>query len=108
MTYDVIFDVVGVTRFSGCIQSLNEKGIYLQGNGSISRGERSRAGSLGMSALSGPADYSKENLLQLKELIEMDKITTMIDRRYALEDIVEAHWYVEKGGKKGNVVISFS
>jgi NADPH:quinone reductase-like Zn-dependent oxidoreductase len=105
-TYDVIFDVVGVTRFSDCIGILNENGIYLQGNGSISRGDKSRAKKMNMEAIDGPADYTKENLLHLKELIEADAIRTVIDRVYPLEEIVEAHRYVEQGGKKGNVVIS--
>lgn len=105
-TYDVIFDVVGVTRFSDCIGILNENGIYFQGNGSISRGDKSRAKKMNMEAIDGPADYTKENLLHLKELIEADAIRTVIDRVYPLEEIVEAHRYVEQGGKKGNVVIS--
>jgi len=84
--YDVIFDAVGKIPSSRSKRSLKKKGFYLSVKSSTSQ--------------------KTEDLIFLKELIEAGKIKSVIDRRYPLEEIVEAHRYVDKGHKKGNVVIT--
>jgi NADPH:quinone reductase-like Zn-dependent oxidoreductase len=107
-TYDVIFDIVGKSSFSGCIRSLKKEGIYLIGNPALSKMVRGRWTSMTSSkkVISEMASYRTEDLIFLKELIEAGKIKTVIDRCYPLEQIVEAHRYVDKGHKKGNVAIT--
>ncbi len=86
-TYDVIFDAVGKISFSNCKKVLTTNGTYVTTNKGILK-------------------QHNKDLLFLKELIEERKLKAAIDRRYPLEKIAEAHAYVEKGHKKGNVVIT--
>ena len=110
-TYDVIFDVIGKSSFSSCLSSLNKKGIYLLANPKISLINREKWASRrsDKKLMSGNMDNTRERTEQLnflKELIEEGKIKSVIDRRYLLEQIPEAHTYVETGEKTGNVVIT--
>ena len=108
-TYDIIFETVGKSSFSSCIRSLKKKGVYL---GAVHIALSPIVQGLWTSMTSskkvigGITIERKVDLIFLKELIEAGKIKPIIDRHYPLEQIVEAHRYVEKGHKKGNVVIT--
>jgi NADPH:quinone reductase-like Zn-dependent oxidoreductase len=106
--YDVILDVVGKSSFSDCIRSLNERGFYLLGNPGLSQQLRGLWTRLTTSkkVIGGMVSYRTEDLVFLKELAEAGKLRPVIDRRYPLEQIVEANRYVESGQKIGNVVIT--
>ena len=104
--YDVIFDVVGTISFSHTKRSVTQNGTYLLANPQkqMARGlwtKMTSSQKIVMEAASGTI----EDLIFLRKLIEDEKIETVIDRRYPLEQIAEAHSYVETGHKKGNVVI---
>ena len=106
-TYDVILDTIGKSSFSGSLRSLKENGTYLNANPGLFGGVRMRWISKRSSKRVIPwtAGYTANNLLALKGLTEAGTIKAIIDRRYPLEQIAEAHRYVETGHKKGNVVI---
>ena len=88
-TYDVIFDTVDKISSSQGKKSLKETGIYLN-----------------VDKDSDDSKIGAEDLNFLKEVIEAGKMKSVIDRTYPLEQIVEAHRYVDQGHKKGNVVIT--
>jgi NADPH:quinone reductase-like Zn-dependent oxidoreductase len=107
-TYDVIFDVVGKTSYARSKHSLRQGGIYLS---TLPKAETllqmlwtSLVGDKKVKNGTKPAN--SEDLVFLKGLIEAGKLRTIIDRRYPLEQTAEAFRYVEKGHKKGNVIIT--
>jgi NADPH:quinone reductase-like Zn-dependent oxidoreductase len=106
--YDVIFDAVRKTSFSRCKSSLKKNGIYLTADmGLILLLQMLWTSMIGSKkVIFGIPPNRIEDLVFLKELIEAGKLKPVIDRRYPLEQIVEAHRYVDKGHKKGNVVIT--
>jgi NADPH:quinone reductase-like Zn-dependent oxidoreductase len=109
-TYDIIFDPVGKSSFSRCKGSLTQRGIFLTTNLIILQMLwtsiiGSKKAMIEFSGLRSSSEKSKD-LIFLRELIEAGKIKAVIDRRYPLEQTAEAHRYVDKGHKKGNVVIT--
>ena len=103
-TYDIVFDTVGKSSYSDVKRSLKKKGIYLQAVIKLTHMIRSLGSSI--KVVSGVATENVEDLVFLKELVEAGNLKSVIDRTYPFEQIVEAHRYVDKGHKKGNVVIT--
>ena len=109
-SYDIIFDTVGKSSFSRSKGALTKKGTYLSTvltagivfqmfkTCMFSR-KKAKFAAAGL-------QHSKANLIFLRELAEAGKLKANIDRYYPLEEIVEAHRYVETGRKKGGVVLT--
>jgi NADPH:quinone reductase-like Zn-dependent oxidoreductase len=106
--YDVIFDVVGTLSFSPGDRSLKEGGTYLTANPGLSQMVQGVWTSLrsDKKVVMETASGTVADLVFLRELIEAGELRTVIDRTYPLQEIAEAHRYVETGQKKGNVVIT--
>jgi NADPH:quinone reductase-like Zn-dependent oxidoreductase len=111
-TYDVIFDAVGKHSFRRCRRSLKPQGIYITVDlgvmyhvplaALVTRFVGSRRAKLGIGR------YRKGDLLLVKELVDTGRYRPVIDRSYALDEVVEATRYVETGQKTGNVVLRVS
>jgi NADPH:quinone reductase-like Zn-dependent oxidoreductase len=111
-TYDFIFDVVSKSSFSRCKGSLKQRGVYIRTMPtlaffiqvlwtSIFGSKKAMIAAPGLR----PSSEKSKDLAFLKELIEAGEKKSVIDRRYPLEQITEAHRYVETGHKKGNVLM---
>jgi NADPH:quinone reductase-like Zn-dependent oxidoreductase len=111
--YDVIFDTVSKRTFSECKNALTPKGVFMPTvlNGtlffqmmwtSIIGGKKVKSSSTGLL----PAKERIIYLMEIKELLKTGKIKTVMDAHYPLSQMEAAHAYVEKGHKKGNLVIT--
>lgn len=107
-TYDVILDVPGKSTYSECLRSLNEGGRYLLANPGLSHMLRGpwTTRRTGKQVIFGAGSKTTEDLVFLRDLADSGRMRAVIDRRYPLEQIVEAHRYVDTGLKLGNVVIT--
>lgn len=112
-TYDLIFDAVGKSSFSRCKKLLKATGTYVTSVPAPdfmlallwsrnSKGKKARFVAPGLRSSAQKA----QDLVFLTELIEAGKLTSVIDRCYPMEQIRDAHRYVESGHKKGNVVVT--
>ena len=106
--YDVIFDMVARSSYSGCVAALNPKGRYVMGNPRVCDMLRSAVTSVftDKEVVFAFAGETEEVLLALKEMIEDGKIRSTVDRVYPMERVAEAHRRVETEQRLGSVVIS--
>ena len=112
-TYDIIFDLAGKTTFSECKNSLRQNGKFLQAAITLSIFPSvfwtsmvgTKKALIMATGLRPPVERTKD-LNFIVELLRKGKIKPVIDRKYPLEQIAEAHSYVDTGHKKGNVVIT--
>jgi NADPH:quinone reductase-like Zn-dependent oxidoreductase len=106
--YDLVLVAVDQVPFSACLKALKANGTYVNVTAPLRSLEMHWAAlTSGKRVITGARpDTTAEDLTFLKGLIEEGKLRSVIDRRYPLEQIVEAHRYVDQGHKKGGVVVS--
>ncbi len=107
-TYDAIFDAVGKLSLFGSMKALKEGGVFLDAVHMMRRSVQAKFATMrsDKKILGGTATGLVEDLVFMKELVEAGMLKPVIDRSYPLEEVVEAHRYVETGRKRGNVIIT--
>ncbi|MBI0397347.1 NAD(P)-dependent alcohol dehydrogenase [Cyclobacterium marinum] len=111
-TYDIIYDTIGKLSFSACKSSLTEKGMYISPVlgmpllfqmlwTSIFGSKKAKFAATGLK----PVAELKSLFKEVKEIIETGKLKSIIDKSYPLEQVGNAHRYIDKGHKRGNVVL---
>ena len=112
-TYDVIYDTIGKSSFSKSKKSLKKNGTYVSPvlgvnllfqmlRTSIFGNKKAMFSATGML----PAEKIRSFLFEIQALLANGKLKNIIDARYDLEGVAKAHSYIDKGHKKGNVVIT--
>lgn len=107
-TYDVVFDAVDKTSFAHCKPALKPGGMYLSVEMTLNNLFLMLRTSItgGRKVFTGVGTETQADMITLREMAEAGTLKAVIDRRYPFEQIPDAHRYVEKGHKKGNVVIA--
>ncbi len=107
-TYDLILDVLGKTTFAQAKKSLTQTGIYLRASFKMREVFQMLMNPLrgGKKILCVLAFESPDDLDTIRELVEDGKFTAIVDRCYPLEQIADAHRYIESGNKQGSVVVT--
>jgi NADPH:quinone reductase-like Zn-dependent oxidoreductase len=104
--FDVILDTHGNWTWSKCEQLLNDNGRLCLISTDLTTIMGSMfSGPRGKRIIAKPVDFSLPNIVILSELLEQGKYKPLIDKQFKLDDIVEAHKYVDSGKKKGNVLV---
>lgn len=107
-TYDLILDIMNKSSFARCKDSLTPTGVYLLASFKMKQVFQMVWTSMtgGRKVICALSEEKPADLVIIKDLAEAGKIKAIIDKRYPLEQTAEAHRYVEKGHKKGNIVIT--
>jgi len=114
-TYDIIYDTIGVSSFLKCKHSLTKNGVYMSPvldfgllfqmvYTSIFGTKKAKFAATGML----PHKVILQYLHEIVSLMELGKMKSIISKRFSLKEIPDAHRHIEKGHKRGNIVVAFS